>query len=308
MLSDSDFVRRSLDLNLFFLRIMKEHSLFLEAGFVGKNSDLAAEAEGFKDSFNALLRETVTLADGNVSPSVLNSGEVVTDKTIRAEQKTQELSGIQIDMVLTENEMMLMPGEGDPGLAEIVESLNSRIIELTNQLIIFKTRVLEGMLNCVLFTYNFPTLIEHIRREAEHYVHHLIRLRDRLEMDPTQELIGQKVFWDEIMGEHAQFIAHLLDPAEKNLIKQANSFADRFDALERRAQHVDRRGRRALNELVSDEIRATRAIKDFKNTADEMILECQVRSLIIPLLADHVLREAGHFLNILDHGYQMRMR
>lgn len=48
MLSDQRYVVLSLELHLFFARIMKEHALFLEAGFTPKNANLAREAEGIK--------------------------------------------------------------------------------------------------------------------------------------------------------------------------------------------------------------------------------------------------------------------
>lgn len=32
---------------------------------------------------------------------------------------------------------------------------------------------------------------------------------------------------------------------------------------------------------------------------EEGILTCKIKSIIIPLLADHVLREANHFIRIL---------
>ncbi|MTK13549.1 MAG: DUF2935 domain-containing protein [Clostridiaceae bacterium] len=44
MLSNREFVRQSLELNLFFMRIAKEHSIFLEADFTPKNHDLAQQA------------------------------------------------------------------------------------------------------------------------------------------------------------------------------------------------------------------------------------------------------------------------
>lgn len=47
----------------------------------------------------------------------------------------------------------------------------------------------------------------------------------------------------------------------------------------------------------------TRQIRDFKATGAEGILNCQVKSIILPLLADHVLREANHYIRILEHGY-----
>ncbi|MDZ4941459.1 DUF2935 domain-containing protein, partial [Clostridium perfringens] len=41
MLSRRRYVSLSLELHLFFARIMKEHSLFLEAGFTPKNTKLS---------------------------------------------------------------------------------------------------------------------------------------------------------------------------------------------------------------------------------------------------------------------------
>lgn len=41
MINDQRYVILSLELHLFFARIMKEHSLFLEAGFTPKDFSLA---------------------------------------------------------------------------------------------------------------------------------------------------------------------------------------------------------------------------------------------------------------------------
>ena len=40
MLTKQEFINQSLELNLFFLRIMKEHSIFIEAALTLKNKDL----------------------------------------------------------------------------------------------------------------------------------------------------------------------------------------------------------------------------------------------------------------------------
>ncbi|MDP4127909.1 MAG: DUF2935 domain-containing protein, partial [Bacillota bacterium] len=229
-----DFVRLSLELNLFFLRIMKEHSFFLEAGFLSKDADLTRQADQFREQFDALLREAVRLANRNVSRVVLASGEVVTDKTLRAEQKTIELSGIPIDTELTSEELGLEPGTPDPRLENSVANLNQRAIALTQELIQFKSRILNQVLNCTLFTNNFPLLLDHIRREAILFVDQLQRLQRREQIDLTQEIIAEKAFWDRIMKEHSQFIAHLLDPTEVDLIDTANDFAALFNSLQDR--------------------------------------------------------------------------
>ena len=40
--------------------------------------------------------------------------------------------------------------------------------------------------------------------------------------------------------------------------------------------------------------------RDFKEAGARGILNCKIESLILPLLADHVLREANHYIRILQ--------
>lgn len=298
VLSPNLFIRQSLDLNLFFLRIMKEHSLFLAAGFLSRDAALAQQALQFMNSFNALLAEAVLLANGNVDLAVLSSGEIVTNMTLRAEQKTQQLSGVPIDTALTAQELRLVPaGENvNPAIQGNIQNLNQRAITLTRDLVKFKTQILDGMLSCRLFTFNFPLLIIHVRREALLFIEQLELLQRGGVINYAQEIIAQKVFWDRQMAEHAQFISHLLDPTEAALINQANGFAQLFFNL--RAQTES--GVSPPAQLIQEEIIATSNLRNFKATAEELILACRIKSIIIPLLADHVLREANHFLRILE--------
>ncbi|WP_019849952.1 DUF2935 domain-containing protein [Desulfitobacterium sp. PCE1] len=298
LLPTNVFIRQSLNLNLFFLRIMKEHSFFLAAGFLSKDEALSQQAIHFMNSFNALLTEAILLANGNVDSAVLCSGEVATNMTLRAEQKTQGLGGVPLDTSLTVQELRLVPAAENvnPAIEGNVQSLNERAIVLTRELVKFKTQVLDAMLSGRLFTFNFPLLIVHIRREALLFIEQLRLLQRRGSIDLTQEVICQKVFWDLQMAEHAQFIAHLLDPTEAALIDQANNFARLFFNL--RAQTES--GANPLGQLIGQEIAATSNLRNFKATAEELILANRIKSIIFPLLADHLLREANHFLRILD--------
>ena len=110
MISNEEYVILSLELHLFFARIMKEHALFLEAGFTPKNANLAREADRFKTTFENLLLRAVDLSNGIVRPMVLNSGEVVTDFTLDTEQKTQNFTGIPINQTITIRESRLNSG------------------------------------------------------------------------------------------------------------------------------------------------------------------------------------------------------
>ncbi|MHB1407455.1 MAG: DUF2935 domain-containing protein [Desulfitobacteriaceae bacterium] len=303
LLLPEDFVRESLELHLFFGRIMKEHSIFLEAGFVGKDSTFAQQADMFKSEFTEVLREAVILANGVVSEETLNSGEWITDKTLRAEQITQELSGIPIESVITTEENRLIPDAGvnQSQLETQVTALNQKTIGLTNALVQFKTNILEGMLQCKLFTFNFPLLIIHIRREAIFYIKHLERLQRHMVIDFIREAIEEEKFWNRQMAEHALFIRHLLDPTETGLIVKSESLARLFERLEQKVPGAVQ-NKADIGPLTRETIRATRSIRDFKAAGTEGLLACKIKSLIIPLLADHVLREANHFLRILNRS------
>ena len=61
MLSNQEFIRISLETNLFFQRIMKGHSFFIEISLTPVETALIAEAEALKEGFEQLLAETYTM-------------------------------------------------------------------------------------------------------------------------------------------------------------------------------------------------------------------------------------------------------
>jgi hypothetical protein len=102
MFPSADFVRQSLDLHLFYARIMKEHSFFLQVSFTPKDAQLMQQADMFRMGFDRLLADTVSLSNGVVSNPVLQSGEVVTPYTLKAETVTTFFTGVQIPISITE--------------------------------------------------------------------------------------------------------------------------------------------------------------------------------------------------------------
>lgn len=300
MLSNADFVRESLGLHLFFARIMKEHSFFLEASFTPRDARLMQQADQFRQEFDRLLADTVSLSNRVVSNAVLQSGEVVTPFTLKAEQATTFFTGVQIPTSITEAELHLV-GNGEcvaPVLVERVSALNQRIISFTSALIQFKRTLLEAVLACQVFTTNYPLLIEHILREAILYLQMVQRVQNRECVDLGREAYMLEAFWNRQMAEHALFIRGLLDPTECNLIETANDFAGEFNKLTAEALKALEKTLPCKN-VTAESLDATRRLRDFKRQGTEGILECKIRSIIIPLLADHVLREANHYLRLL---------
>ena len=291
MQCNQDYVVDSLELHLFFARIMKEHSLFLKAGFTPPGAAFARESEMFLRRFEAILSRAISLSNHIVRRCVLDSGEVFTRFTDKAECQTQRLTGIAIDRQLTARAMCLSGSDCGaelciaPSLATQVCRLNRDALAQVEGLISLKERMLKQVCSCCLFTVNYPLLIEHILWEARLY---RTRLRELEGMKDCgcPEGCGDEEFWNRIMMEHALFIRGLLDPCEEALIASANGFAGDYKRL------LEGSGRGGAEEL-------TRKLRDFKAAGAEGIEECKIRSVILPLLADHVLREANHYLRIM---------
>ncbi len=296
-----DFVRHSLELHLFFARIMKEHSFFLEVAFTPRDSNYTQKADEFRREFDRLLGEVVSLSNGVVSNSVLQSGEVITPYTQNAEAATSYFTGIRIPTELTQMEANLMGGGltgFNPMMEERVYLLNQKAMALISDLIQFKSNILSNVLSCKMFTLNYPLLIDHIMREAKLYLTMIQRLQNGEVVNLQQEAAEQEIFWNRIMAEHAKFIRGLLDPTEEQLFETANNFGNEFDQLTREAV-MALNSTVPLKQVTEDSLVATQAIRDFKVQGTQGILDCKIKSIIIPLLGDHTIREANHFIRLL---------
>lgn len=301
MLSSMDVVRQSLELHLFFLRIMKEHAFFLETAFTQKDTSLIQQASNFQFEFDKLLSEAISLSNGVVSPEVLQSGEVLTLFTLRAEMSSAYFTGVNINTNLTQAKQGLKGNElksCSPRLEQRVSRLNNNAISLVTNLINFKTKVLSDVLSCHIFTRNYPSLLKHIIEEAKFYLSLIQKLQKCEEMMSTQQAYAQELFWNHIMSDHAKVIRGLLDPSEEQLIVGAESFVKEYENLTSQLKVVIEKELPATL-ITQDIIRETEEIQNFKQQATQGILECKIQSTIIPLLADHVLREANHYLRVL---------
>lgn len=298
MLSRKRYISLSLELHLFFARIMKEHSLFLEAGFTPKNTKLSKEADDYKVQFEKLLLDVVKVSNGRVRESVLDSGEIYTDYTLSTERKTEYYTGIEINSKITVMESKLDcrdTKEFDSKTIGCVRNLNNRAIKLLDGLIDLKTRVLNGMLSCKLFTVNYPLLIEHIIREAKLYRSYVYSLENDEDIE-DKNIKDTELFWNQIMMEHALFIRGLLDPSEDQLITTSDNFAKEFSDLIKAAVNMNDM---TMMSITNDTLAETINLRDFKKAGTEGIDACKIKSIILPLLADHVLREANHYIRLL---------
>mgnify|MGYP000952909310 CR=1 FL=1 len=267
----TDFITESLRQNRFWTQIMSEHALFIR--------------EGLPCSETALINEAQQLE------------KIFADLKARADQTPPEQAAVC--------------------------ALNQEIIKALDRIIAFKTYVLKRMITCRLGGFNYPLLLDHIRREAIRFRANLLKLNNNIQTPLAELALEEEIFWLRIMGDHARFIAQLLDPSERPLVHRATQFGESFETLRLQGEDLqsmlvprdfenhllpaDMMGEPLppgfgnlkepfviprLQRFNGEVITATMEIRDFKAVALELVETCKVLSLISPLLASHVLREA----------------
>lgn len=236
----------------FWLRIMKEHSLFIKLGLPCDQTELIREAEQFYAVFSDLEKKSCQV-------------------------NSEEEFHCFVDLVMT----------------------------AVKNIFCYKRHLLHLLIECkIRGGANYPLLIDHISREAMYFHKLLQKVRDGEMQYPVDAIVSENVFWLRIMGDHLKFIRGLLDPSERDLVDTVHSLSDKFDQLQLHARDFDSmlwhfqvtndfwRFEKAVTDSMTE-------LRDFKAAAEELIKECAALSLIPPLLADHVRREAEHFLEIL---------
>jgi hypothetical protein len=162
--------------------------------------------------------------------------------------------------------------------------VNRQVIDHTKAFVDFKLELEEGLRTGQIRGLVYPSFAAHVAAEGQHFTDRLGNINaGTLELD-----LGELVpFWARIMGEHALFAAHLLDPGhEAPLIEQARTLAAAFDAV-------------GTNHDVAGLAAAGEMILDYKEAAEAGVESGDIQSIIHPALADHIRREAVKFLDEL---------
>jgi hypothetical protein len=203
--------------------------------------------------------------------SMLMPGEELAQHRAEAERFKQQFAQ-HFDLVRT----------GRIDASNYVE-LNRQTVELVKPFSDWKHRMGAAQASGKIRSLVWHDFFEHTALEAERFSRRLNQFsagRAELERRETVD------FWAKIMEDHAEFIAHLLDPQEKTLIAASRKSADLFQKL---------RGDDSKAKALAE----GQAMVAFKTTATKGIEEGKIKSIIHPTLADHVRREAVKFVDEL---------
>lgn len=157
-------------------------------------------------------------------------------------------------------------------------AFNRATVELVKPYSDFKHRMRDEQAAGRLQSLVWPAFFEHTAREADRFAK---RLDQFSRGDTSTGMKEAAEFWTIIMGEHADFIAHLLDPEENALIQKAMQTSAAFRQMHRSVPSSKGPVEKAVDDII-----------DFKTAAEKGIQTGKIKSIIHPALADHVRREA----------------
>lgn len=157
-------------------------------------------------------------------------------------------------------------------------ALNTAVVSHVRRFADFKKRMQAEQESGRLKSLVWPTFFAHTAREAEYFADRLSRLSAG---DTAIDRTAAMGLWSLIMGEHADFVAHLLDPNERALVAKAAEASRAFHQMHDRPPPMPAPAIKAVDDII-----------DFKVAAEKGIKAGTIKSIIHPTLADHVRREA----------------
>ena len=167
-------------------------------------------------------------------------------------------------------------------------AFNRSTVELVKPYSDFKYRMRDEQAAGRLQSLVWPAFFEHTAREADRFARRLDQLSRG---DTSTDMKEAAEFWTIIMGEHADFIAHLLDPEEGELIRKAMQTSTAFRQMHKHVPPSKGPVEKAVDDII-----------DFKTAAEKGIQTGKIKSIIHPALADHVRREAVKFADELNRA------
>jgi hypothetical protein len=151
-----------------------------------------------------------------------------------------------------------------------MDSMNS-VLPLIKKERHFKVNVLKRLNNGEWIGWIFPLFVNHTILELDYVVDKL----NGIQMTISEEI----EFWNRINSEHAAFAAHLLDPQERESVLAADAASEKFKTLPN--DEIDM--------WLNLSIAASKELDQFNKKA--RTAGKNVKSVIHPVLLDHVIRE-----------------
>lgn len=264
----------------FWAAVFRDHATFIYDRLAPDQTEAIRWAKAFKERFTARTEEASALAGlaGIAGPA----GSFVRGAGL-ARFHGQELGHFE-----QETERLVAPMVNE--IAEFME---------------FKRCLVELKLDCAIKLALGPGLLQHMVNEADEAILALNGMREEQFPDLASRALHSHLLWLPDASGHAAALDSEMDGSEQLLKGQAREFQAIFSGMQIKATElatmlqVRPRMVGALRRLNVDALTQIGLFRSFLAELREHTEECEVLGNLVPLFADHMLREELYYMEQL---------
>lgn len=272
------YIKSTMELNVFFARIFKEHCVTIAAGQRNGDMRVLQSLDRYKVHFEMLLSSALENGLNLIDPNLIELNCFITPYTYNCEQSTQTSCGISINHRISSLEMEKLSKPAPiaagrlPYTYERALRLNSDGEEIARGLNELLINILKEVKSGRMYSSVYPSVYECYILELERYQKAIDMLRT------DQKFCNSDEGAVKIMQINAEHIRGTLDPAEMEEINKANYYAALF------AESVSD-GEQKFIEINE---RFAKYVEDLT----EKMLAKKLLTVMLPLTLDNILRQA----------------
>jgi hypothetical protein len=296
MVSNEEYVKQTLIINLFYLRNMRRYARNLELSFLSRDKQLADKAANFALRCEELENEFLKYADNRINKDILNGGIFTTDYTIPLENQTIRLFGIPVNVDISQKENALTPGNDANPSNELInkfDEINKKALTLAEDFLQFTKDLYSKEIKNELFTYSAPFLINYMINETNIYIQRLNYLIARQNVNPSF-VSDFEYSNNEAMRDIAIFIRSYIGPSREDIFIKAQSFVKEYDSLLTRYKQSGLTPD-SQKELNNQSIILVTRFANFIEEVIQELLDSKAYFIIEPIFLDNILTNVNYF-------------
>jgi hypothetical protein len=263
----------------FWSSVFRDHATFIYDHLAPDQGDAIRWAKAFKERFTARTEEAAHLAGqagiaGPAGSFALAGGSALA-----------HCHGFEL-------------GHHEGAAERLVAPLVNEITEFME----FKRLLIELKLDCAIKLALGPSLLHHMVDEAEEAIIALNGVREESFTDPAARALHSHLVWLPDAAGHAAALDNNIDGVEQLLKGRTRHFEQVFNGMQIKARElaamlqVRPRMVGALQRLNVDAMTQIGLFRSFLAELREHTEECEVMGTLVPLFADHMLREELYYM------------
>lgn len=264
----------------FWAAVFRDHATFIYDRLAPDQTEAIRWAKAFKERFTARTEEASALAGqagigGPAGSFVQHAG-------------LAHYHGHELGHYEQESEVLVATMVNE--IAEFME---------------FKRCLVDLKLDCAIKLALGPSLLQHMVNEADEAILALNGMREEQFADPASRALHSHLLWLPDAAGHAAALDSDMDGSEKLLKGRAREFQEVFSGMQIKATElatmlqVRPRMVGALKRLNVDAFVQIGLFRSFLEELREHTAECEVLGNLVPLFADHMLREELYYMEQL---------